>query len=129
MIENVVEMAMPLLLQKVTDAFNNNDIEAVMNCFAPNAIFDHASGPEVHGTRYEGHDELRRVFSALFDTVQTVSWETVDERICGNKAYCEYIRRATFPNGERQEFLSVDILTFKAGLITHKNTYYKNRTE
>lgn len=129
MSENVVEMAMPLLLQKVTDAFNNNDIEAVMNCFAPNAIFDHASGPEVHGTRYEGHDELRRVFSALFDTVQTVSWETVDERICGNKAYCEYIRRATFPNGERQEFLSVDILTFKAGLITHKNTYYKNRTE
>ena len=127
--ENVSKMITPLMLQKVADAFNNNDIEAVMNCFAPEAIFYHASGPELHGTRYEGYDALRRVFSGLFDTAQTVSWETVDERICGDKAYCEYIRRATFPNGEQQEFLSVDILTFKSGLITHKNTFYKNRTQ
>ena len=128
MSEESRERVTPTLLKNVGDAFNNNDIGAVMDCFAHDAIFDHASGPEVHGTRFEGHDALRNVFNSLFKSVESVSWETIDERICGDKAYCEYIRRAVLPNGETQEFLSVDILTFKAGAITHKNTYYKNRT-
>ena len=123
------ELLTPMLLEKVGKAFNGNDIDAVMECFAPDAIFDHASGSESYGTRFQGHDALKKVFSGLFESVQSVSWETIDERICGDKAFCEYMRKATFPNGERQEFLSVDILTFKAGLITHKNTYYKNRTQ
>ena len=123
------ELVTPMLLEKIGKAFNGNDIDAVMECFAPDAIFDHASGSESYGTRFQGHDALKKVFGDLFESVQSVSWETIDERICGDKAFCEYMRRATFPNGERQEFLSVDILTFKAGLITHKNTYYKNRTQ
>ena len=124
-----LELVTPILLEKVGKAFNSNDIDAVMECFATDAIFDHASGSEAHGTRFEGHEALKIVFSGLFESVQNVSWETVDERICGDKAYCEYIRRATFHDGKRQEFLSFDILTFKAGLITHKNTYYKIRTQ
>ena len=123
------ELVTPMLLEKIGKAFNGNDIDAVMECFAPDAIFDHASGSESYGTRFQGHDALKKVFGDLFESVQSVSWETIDERICGDKAFCEYMRRATFPNGERQEFLSVDILTFQAGLITHKNTYYKNRTQ
>ena len=123
------ELVTPMLLEKVGKAFNGNDIDAVMECFAPDAIFDHASGSESYGTRFQGHDALKKVFGDLFESVQSVSWETIDERICGDKAFCEYMRKATFPNGERQEFLSVDILTFKAGLITYKNTYYKNRTQ
>ena len=123
------ELVTPMLLEKVGKAFNDNDIDAVMECFAPDAIFDHASGSEAYGTRFQGHDALKKVFSCLFESVQSVSWKTIDERICGDKAFCEYMRRATFPNGERQEFLSFDILTFKDGLITHKNTYYKNRTQ
>ena len=129
MIGDSPEQVTPMLLVKVGQAFNSNDIDAVMECFAPDAIFDHASGLETYGTRFEGHEALKMVFGELFESVQSVSWETIDERICGDKAFCEYMRKATFPNGERQEFLSVDILTFKAGLITHKNTYYKNRTQ
>ena len=125
---DIAEQVTPMLLEKVGQAFNRNDIDAVMECFAPDAIFDHASGFETYGTRFEGHEALKMVFGDLFESVQSVSWETVDERICGDKAYCEYIRRVTFHDGEYQEFLSVDILTFKDGLITHKNTYYKNRS-
>ena len=124
-----LEPVTPMLLEKVSQAFNSNDIDAVMECFAPNAIFDHAKGSEAYGTRFQGHNALKKVFSDLFKSVKSVSWETVDERICGEKAYCEYIRRVIFHDGERQEFLSVDILTYEAGLITHKNTYYKNRIQ
>ncbi len=116
------------LVDAIGDAFNSNDIDAVMPFFADDAIFDHGAGQEVHGTRFQGKDALREVFGGLFENVETVHWETLDTRIFGNKAYCEYRRKAVLKSGEVQEFLSLDVLTFKDGLIAHKDTYYKNRT-
>lgn len=115
------------LVDAIGDAFNANDIDAVMQYFADDATFDHAAGPDVHGTRFEGKETVRSVFAGLFENVEKVHWETLDCHICGNKAYCEYRRTATLKSGEAQDFLSVDILTFKDSLIVHKDTYYKNR--
>ena len=98
-----------------------------MECFDKNAVFDNASGSETFGKRFKGHKSLRTVFENLFKNVESVNWETIDERISGNKAYCEYRRRATLKNGEVQDFNSIDILSFNNGLIVHKDTYYKNR--
>ena len=117
------------LVDSVGDAFNANDIDAVMKHFADDATFDHAVGPEEHGVRFEGADTIRSVFAGLFDKVETVHWETLDCAISGDKAYCEYRRTATHKDGSKEEFLSVDILTFRDGLIVQKDTYYKQRTE
>ncbi len=115
------------LVDAIGDAFNANDIDAVMQYFADDAVFDHAAGPDAHGIRFEGKDVIRTVFSGLFDKVESVHWETLDMRIAGDKAYCEYLRTAGHKSGMVEEFLSVDILTFRNGLITHKDTYYKTR--
>jgi len=117
------------LVDAVGDAFNNNDIDAVMQYFADDATFDHAAGPDANGKRFEGKETIRGVFAGLFDSVDKVHWETLDCHITSNKAYCEYRRTARLKSGEEQDFLSVDILTFKHGLIVHKDTYYKNRTD
>ena len=115
------------VLKKYSEAFNQNNIELIMECFDKNAVFDNASGSEIFGKRFKGHKSLRAVFENLFKNVESVNWETIDERISGNKAYCEYRRRARFKNGEVQDFNSIDILSFNNGLIVHKDTYYKNR--
>jgi ketosteroid isomerase-like protein len=116
------------LVDAVGDAFNANDIDAVMQYFADDVIFDHAAGPEAHGQRFEGAETIRKVFSGLFDKVENVHWETLDCRISGDKAFCEYLRTAKHPDGTKEEFMSVDILTFKAGRIIRKDTYYKQRS-
>ena len=115
------------LVDAVGNAFNANDIDAVMQYFAPNAIFDHAVGADEHGIRFEGADVIRTVFSGLFEKVENVHWETLGCGIVENKAYCEYRRTAKHKDGSSEEYLSVDILTFKDGLIVHKDTYYKQR--
>jgi uncharacterized protein (TIGR02246 family) len=115
------------LLDAIGDAFNANDIDAVMQYFAEDAVFDHAAGPDVHGTRFEGKNAIRAVFAGLFEKVERVHWETLDARIAGNKGYCEYLRTATHKTGETEAYMSVDILTFRDGLITRKDTYYKQR--
>ena len=116
------------LVDAVGDAFNNNDIDAVMNFFSEDAVFDHAIGPDPYGKRFIGISEIRNVFSSLFKKVESVYWETLDCRISGNKAFCEYRRTARYKDGSEEEFLSVDILTFRGGLIVHKDTYYKQLT-
>ena len=116
------------LVNSVGDAFNANDIDAVMEHFADDAVFDHAVGPEAYGVRFEGAGTIRSVFSGLFEKVENVHWETLGCAIAGDKAYCEYLRTATHKDGTKEEFLSVDILTYRDGLIVHKDTYYKQRT-
>jgi len=117
------------LVDAVGDAFNANDIDAVMKHFADEATFDHAVGPEEYGVRFEGKNTIRGVFAGLFDRVENVHWETLDCAISGNKAYCEYRRTATHKDGTTEKFLSIDVLTFRDGLIVHKDTYYKQRTD
>ncbi|MEN8660804.1 nuclear transport factor 2 family protein [Marivita sp.] len=116
------------LVDSVGDAFNANDIDAVMKHFADDATFDHAVGPEEHGVRFEGAETIRGVFAGLFSKVENVHWETLYCAISGNKAYCEYRRTAKHKDGKVEQFLSVDILTYQDGLIVHKDTYYKQRT-
>ena len=116
------------LVEAVGDAFDENNIEKVMHFFADDAIFDHAVGPEPYGLRFTGADEIRKVFDGLFQKVDSVFWETLDCRIVGDKAFCEFCRTARYKDGSEEEFFSVDILTFRENLITHKDTYYKQRT-
>jgi ketosteroid isomerase-like protein len=118
----------PTLLDAITDAFNRNDIDAVMAFFADDAVFDHAAGPDINGTRFSGLDTIRGIFEGLFNNVESVKWTPIDTRVYGDKAYCEFHRVAKLKSGEIQDFLSIDILTFRDGLIIHKDTYYKNRT-
>ena len=116
------------LLDEITDAYNRNDTDAVMSFFAEDAVFDHATGPDINGTRFSGLDTIRGIFQGLFDNVESVHWEPIDTRVSGDKAYCEFYRVAKLKSGEIQDYLSVDVLTFREGLIIHKDTFYKNRT-
>ena len=43
------------VLKKYSEAFNQNNIELVMECFDKNAVFDNASGSEIFGERFKGH--------------------------------------------------------------------------
>jgi len=118
----------PNLLDAITDAYNRNDIDDVMSFFAEDAAFDHAAGPNINGTHFEGLETIRDIFQGLFNNVESVQWTPIDTRVSGDKAYCEFHRVAKLKSGEVQDFLSIDVLTFRDGLIIHKDTFYKNRT-
>ena len=125
---NITNLVSPELVDARSDAFNSNDIDKVMYFFADDAVFDQAAGPDIHGTSSVGADAIRAVFGDMFERVESVKWETLDTRIEGDKAICQYRRIATFPSGEVQDFKTVDILTFRDDKIIHKDTYFKQVT-
>jgi ketosteroid isomerase-like protein len=115
------------LLNKMFAAYNALDVEAVLDFFADDAIFDHSTGPEIYGLRFEGKPAIREIFKQAFESVEHLSYEPVDTRIVGNKAYCEQRRRSKLKLGGSSDIMIIDILTFRDDKIVHKDTFYKNR--
>ncbi len=113
------------LLEAIGDAFNRHDVDAVIGFFAADGVFDNARGPDLHGRRYVGREVLRAFFAELFQNCPDIQWHPIDNRVAGDKGYSEWRRQCTLPNGETQDWLGLDIFTFRGGLITRKDTYFK----
>ena len=117
------------LIDAIGEAFNKNDADLVMTFFSDDCIFDNGTGPDIFGKRFQGKAAVHVIFQVLFDSVEFVNWKTQRVTIVEDRVYCEFYRTAQLKSGEKQEYLSLDILTFKDGLITHKDTYFKNRVQ
>ncbi len=126
---NMAENITIELIDAIGEAFNKNDADLVMTFFSDDCIFDNGTGPDIFGKRFQGKEVVHAVFQGLFDSVEFVNWKTQHVTIVEDRVYCEFYRTAQLKSGEKQEYLSLDILTFKDGLITHKDTYFKNRVQ
>ncbi len=61
-------------LERVLDAFNRHDLDAIMVCFAEDATFDAPRGPEPGGTRYVGKAKVREGLAARFTGIPDVHY-------------------------------------------------------
>lgn len=115
------------LINQINDAFNSNDVSAIMPYFTDDACFNTTRGPHAEGTTYQGKEAIAGAFQALFDSVKTVCWEPKDVRIAGDKVYCEYLRKARSMDGDETEWMTIDVISFRNGLMTKKDSYTKLR--
>jgi len=109
----------------IGEAFNAHDVDAIMSHFAEDGVFDNARGPDIHGKRYVGKKVLDGFFRALMAAHPDIQWLTIDNRVSGDKGYAEWRRQCTLPSGEKQDWLGLDIFTFRAGKVVKKDTYFK----
>ncbi len=113
------------LLEAIGDAFNRHDVDAIIDFFTEDGVFDNAFCPDIHGTRYVGKETLRKFFSELMATHPDIQWHPIDNRVSGDKGYAEWRRQCTLPTGEKQDWYGLDIFTFQGGRIARKDTYFK----
>jgi len=113
------------LLQAIGKAFNSHDVDAIVDHFADDGIFDNAMGPDIHGKRHTGKDMLRSMFTDLFTRCPDIQWHAIDDRVDGDKGFSEWRRQATLPDGRKQDWLGLDIFTVREGKIIKKDTYFK----
>ena len=84
---------------------------------------------QLKGAEQSRLQQLRRDLGTLADTTNAArDWDTLDARIIGDKAYCEYYRQVTHKDGSTEACNSVDILTFREQKIVKKDTYFKQVT-
>lgn len=116
----------PEVLAEVNAAFARHDPKGIAATFAPDGVFVNARGPAATGDRYVGPAAIEAFFVDLFRTTPQVQWEKLEPpRFAGDMVVTQWRRKATLATGEKQEWLGVDLYTFRHHKIVKKDTYVK----
>jgi steroid delta-isomerase-like uncharacterized protein len=123
----MVETVTIATLEAVLEAFNRHDLDGILIHFTDDAVFESPRGPEPHGTRYVGRDEVRAGLAKRFAGIPDVHYG--DDRhfmsVDGSRGVSEWTLTGTTTDGQRLEVRGCDVWTFRDGRIAVKDSYWK----
>ncbi len=114
-------------MQKVLDAFNRHDLDAIMEFFTEDCSFDFPRGPEPYGQRFIGKAQVREGLAGRFKGIPDVHygedrhWISAD----GNMGVSEWTLTGTTTAGVSLKVKGCDLWEFRNGKITRKDSYWK----
>ena len=121
--ERTVEM-----LQRVLDAFNEHDLDAILAHFAEDCVFESPRGPDPWGRRFVGKAEVRSGLAARFEGIPDVHYGEDDHFARGSRGVSEWTITGTDLDGNRIEVRGCDLWTFgDDGTIVRKDSFWKLR--
>ena len=117
-------------LQRVMDAFNQHDLDAIMAHFAEDCVFESPRGPYQWGKRFIGKEEVRRGLAARFEGIPDVHYGDDDHFACANRGVSEWTISGTTLDGHTLDVRGCDLWTFgDSGKIVRKDSFWKIRDE
>lgn len=114
-----------IALQRLLDAFNAHDLDAVMACFAEDCVLEMPRGAERWGRRAVGKEAVRASLASRFAGLPDVRYDDATHMVCGEVGITKWTIRGTTPGGERIEANGCDFYTFRGGLVIRKDSYWK----
>lgn len=112
-------------MERVLDAFNRHDLDAIMAFFADDATLDMPRGADPWGSRYVGKAAVRQGLAARFTGIPDVRYSEDRHWVCGNYGVSEWLLTGTTSAGERLAVRGCDHWEFRDGLIARKDSYWK----
>ena len=112
-------------MRKISAAFNSRDVERIVDCFAEDATFYLARGPEPVGRTLKGKAAIRQALSDRFTQIPDMRWEGQDYILAGDHAVSLWIVRGKGADGEELNYQGCDIYRFEGDKIIDKNTFWK----
>jgi ketosteroid isomerase-like protein len=116
-------------LRTILDAFNRHDLDEIMSHFAEDAVFETPRGPDPWGRRFTGKAAVREGLAARFTGIPNVHYGDDDHFAAGDRGVSEWTLTGTTTDGERIEVRGCDLWTFRGGLISRKDSFWKIRVE
>ncbi|MEM7208637.1 MAG: nuclear transport factor 2 family protein [Pseudomonadota bacterium] len=114
-------------LQEYSDAWNDHDIDTIMDFMTEDCIFEPGGGPERYGTRYEGHAAVQERFIEVWTDIPDIRFQNGIHFAEGNYGCSEWTIVGTYKDGRKIEVDGCDIFTFENGKIKSKRSYVKDR--
>ena len=113
------------VLERMLEAFNRHDLEAIMSLFAEGRVFEAPRGPDPWGRRFEGKDAVARGLGARFTGIPDVRYESHGDFVSGERGASEWTLRGTTADGQRLEVRGCDLWTFRGDEVLVKNSFWK----
>ena len=112
-------------LERLLEAFNAHDIEAVMSFFADDCVLEMPRGPDPWGQRLEGRERVREGLASRFAGIPDVHYGDDRHWLAGDRGCSEWLLTGTSVEGQRIAVPGCDLFQFRDGKIVRKDSYWK----
>ncbi len=112
-------------LKELVDAFNQHDLDRIMEFFSEDATFDMPREADPWGTRYVGKSEVRRGLAHRFSGIPDVHYGQDRHWVTGDRAVSEWLLTGTSTTGEKIRVRGCDLFEIRDGKIIRKDSYWK----
>lgn len=112
-------------LQAILDAFNRHDLDAIMEFFADDGVFELPRGREPWGTRFVGKAEVRRGLASRFTGIPDVHYGDDVHWVAGDRGVSEWTLTGTTVAGAKLRVRGCDLWQFRGGKIVRKDSFWK----
>jgi ketosteroid isomerase-like protein len=106
-------------------AFNAHDLDAIMEFIAEDCELEMPRGPEPWGRRYAGKPAVREGLAARLAGMPDVHYGEDSHWVAGNHGVSTWLLTGTTTAGVSVRVRGVDLLEFRDGRISRKDSYWK----
>ena len=119
------EMRNSEVMDRLSAGFARHDVDAILDCFTDDGVFDITEGPEPWGERFQGKAEIRKALDALFTALPDVQFVDAVKWVAGDRGVSEWTCVGTTVKGRPIRVKGVDLFEFRNGRVTRKDSYFK----
>ena len=112
-------------IERLSAGFERHDVDAILDTFTDDGVFDITEGPDPWGERFEGKPAIRTALESLFRLLPDVQFTEPVNWVAGDRGTSEWTCVATTPRGRQLRVRGCDLFEFRDGLITRKDSYFK----
>ncbi len=112
-------------LRELLDAFNQHDLDRIMEFFSDDATFDMPRGPHPWGNRYVGKEEVRKGLATRFTGIPDVHYGEDRHWVTGDRGVSEWLLTGTSSTGQALKVRGCDLFEFRDGKVVRKDSYWK----
>lgn len=114
-------------LKRILEAFNNHDLDAIMEYFSDDCSFDFPRGPEPWGQRFIGKDQVREALTSRFKSIPDVHYRNDQHWVSADAhmGVSTWTLTGTTTLGVSLEVRGCDLWEFQNGKVTRKDSYWK----
>ena len=121
-----VQSSPKLVFERMIQAANRHDLDAMVACFAPNFRSEQPFSPE---RNFTGQAGVRKNWSFFFSTIPDFRTEVQRSVVEGDTVWAELAYYGTQADGKKQVTRGVTISGIQEGQIAWSKLYIVTRTE
>jgi ketosteroid isomerase-like protein len=112
-------------LKRILDAFNQHDLDAIMDFFAADCVMEMPRGYDPWGSRFVGKEQVRAALAGRFAGIPNVHYGDDTHWVCGDRGVSEWLLTGTTTSGVQVSVRGCDLWQFRDGKVVRKDSYWK----
>jgi ketosteroid isomerase-like protein len=112
-------------LRDYTQAWNERDVDRIMDGMTEDCVFHASVGPELLGSTHAGKAAVRAAVEAFFAAWPRCAWVDEEVVVAGDRGFSEWTFRATGADGREVEARGCDLFELRGDLVAVKNAFRK----